>query len=250
MPRVTVLDVGKYRLWSSRYSMSCCILGLKMPLKITIIERENPVAVISISGVKLVPQSQVGPSFIFWALLIRNFEMMIAKKVMTRKKTKNMGAETELKPCCTVMLCPGDNERKEGVVENTVRFFETLSRSFIMDPEYTPNNRQRMAIAPMPSFKDEDDSLALMTSLLLGRAKNVTPKAFTKQASAKPPVKASEPLASIKIHLAYDDKVDIPKNSDWNVSHSLKKPLKGGRADIAIDPTRKNKAVWGIYLIR
>jgi hypothetical protein len=32
----------------------------------------------------------------------------------------------------------------------------------------------------------------------------------------------------------------------WNVSHSETKPLSGGSAEIAAQPTRKTKAVYGM----
>ena len=41
-----------------------------------------------------------------------------------------------------------------------------------------------------------------------------------------------------------------PARSDWKIIHSLAKPLSGGRAAIAVDPTRKHRAVWGIRLMR
>ena len=35
-----------------------------------------------------------------------------------------------------------------------------------------------------------------------------------------------------------------PENKDWKQSHSLKKPLKGGKAEMAIEPIKKKKAVF------
>ena len=66
----------------------------------------------------------------------------------------------------------------------------------------------------MPIIIEREDSLARLISALLGRAKNVDPKALTKQASAKPPVNANEPAAKIKIQVIYDDSDVALKNSD------------------------------------
>jgi hypothetical protein len=43
-----------------------------------------------------------------------------------------------------------------------------------------------------------EDSLAQLAELLLGRARNEIPNAFTKQAAARPPVKASAAIDPIK----------------------------------------------------
>jgi hypothetical protein len=42
----------------------------------------------------------------------------------------------------------------------------------------------------------------------------------------------------------------VPSISDWNVSHSLTNPLKGGRAQMDMEPTRKKRPVTGITFMR
>ena len=74
------------------------------------------------------------------------------------------------------------------------------------------------------------------------------PNALTKQAAASAVVSASSAPADRKQKV--DERLGRAARSRyrnaWNVSHSLAKPLSGGRPEIAIAPTRKNSAVHGI----
>src|SRR3989338_10858592 len=111
----------------------------------------------------------------------------ITKAITKTKDTKNKREETEPKPFSTTMLCP-DTDIKDVVFLKTSRSLTIFSRKIAICPEYSPIKRHNSAIPPIPTCKEKEDSFALEISALLGRAKNVAPKAFTKQANAKPPV--------------------------------------------------------------
>jgi hypothetical protein len=80
-------------------------------------------------------------------------------------------------------------------------------------------------------------------------ARNVMPKALTKQAAASPLVNASTPTASGVPMAASGCGVCAPDRSAWNTIHSDAKPFSGGRAVAAADPTKNIAAVCGIPLM-
>ncbi len=60
---------------------------------------------------------------------------------------------------------------------------------------------------------------------------------------------ARAPIAATNIIFVARSKVFTPWNRAWKVIHSLKKPLNGGRAEMASEPVRKKKAVCGMTLM-
>jgi hypothetical protein len=71
-------------------------------------------------------------------------------------------------------------------------------------------------------------------------------KAFTKQVTASPAVSArAAPQSAKTILTALEDKA-AERRIDCSVSHSLTKPLNGGRAAIESAPTRQKAPVQGI----
>ncbi len=74
------------------------------------------------------------------------------------------------------------------------------------------------------------------------------PNALTKHAIARPPVSARLAIPRVKARFRPAASRRVFWKSAWNVSHSLTKPLSGGSAAIAAEPTRKQAAVHGIRL--
>ena len=72
------------------------------------------------------------------------------------------------------------------------------------------------------------------------------PNAFTKHAAARAPVSARAAPPNGEIIFDITDGDLKPRRSAWYVSHSLTKPLNGGRAHIETEPIRKNNPVYGI----
>ncbi len=75
------------------------------------------------------------------------------------------------------------------------------------------------------------------------------PNAFTKQAMASPLVSARPAIPRAKTRLSSARSILRFCSRAWNVSHSLTKPLSGGSAAMAAEPTRKAAAVHGMRLI-
>src|ERR1700674_528794 len=76
-----------------------------------------------------------------------------------------------------------------------------------------------------------------------GRPRKVTPKALTKQAAANAAESASKaPTAGTRNFNPHDGSCGLSRIA-WKVSHSDTKPLKGGNAEMATQPTRNAKAV-------
>ena len=79
-----------------------------------------------------------------------------------------------------------------------------------------------------------------------GRPRKVMPNALTKHAAASAAESASSaPTAGAKIFSAQDGNSGVSKMA-WKVSHSETKPLNGGSAEMATQPTRNAKAVRGM----
>src|ERR1700694_1544093 len=75
-----------------------------------------------------------------------------------------------------------------------------------------------------------------------GRPRKVTPNALTKQAAASAAESASNaPTAGTKNFNPHDGSCGLRRIA-WKVSHSDTKPLKGGSAEMATQPTRNAKA--------
>ena len=77
-----------------------------------------------------------------------------------------------------------------------------------------------------------------------------TPKARTKQAAASAADSASSaPTAGTRNFRPQDGNCGLSRIA-WKVSHSETKPLSGGNAEIAAQPTRNTKAVCGMRWMR
>jgi hypothetical protein len=82
------------------------------------------------------------------------------------------------------------------------------------------------------------------------RPRKVTPKALTKQAAASAAERAkSAPTAGTANFSPHCGKSGLSRIA-WKVSHSETKPLSGGSAEIATQPTRKQNAVCGMRWIK
>src|SRR5262249_53232876 len=82
------------------------------------------------------------------------------------------------------------------------------------------------------------------------RPRNVTPNALTKQAAASAADSArSAPTAGTRNLRPQEGSCGLSRMA-WKVSHSETKPLRGGSAEIAAQPTRNTKAVCGMRWMR
>ena len=98
----------------------------------------------------------------------------------------------------------------------------------------------------MPSNIDPGDSVAAAASGERGNARNPVPAALTNVAAARPAVSAMTAIASGIATATMTTGEGTPWKSDWSRSHSLMKPLSGGRAMIATAPIMKNTPVAGM----
>ena len=110
--------------------------------------------------------------------------------------------------------------------------------------------RHATASTTMPARMDHEASWAAAASGERGMARNVMPKALTKQAAQSPAVRASMPSDSTISTATRGDGAPMPGRSDWKSSHSETKPLSGGSPEMAAEPTRKSAAVHGMPRIR
>src|SRR5216683_600802 len=79
-----------------------------------------------------------------------------------------------------------------------------------------------------------------------GRPRKVTPKALTKHAAASAADNASTaPTEGTRIFRPHCGSAGL-KRMAWKVSHSETKPLSGGSAEMAAQPTRKAKLAHGM----
>src|SRR6185369_4074205 len=127
-------------------------------------------------------------------------------------------------------VCKADT--RVAVSTAPVMLWPMLWSAWVMGAEATPITRHNVPKPTIPRRIHQDDSCAWRASSLLGRAKNVAPKAFTKQASARPPVSPNAAMASTNTQVPTGPAVAAPWNNDWKVIHSLANPLNGGRAEI------------------
>src|SRR5260370_19290305 len=106
--------------------------------------------------------------------------------------------------------------------------------------------RQRAANTNIAASDQRSVSCAREASGRRGRPRKVTPKALTKQAAASAADSANNaPTAGTRNFNPHDGSCGLCRIA-WKVSHSDTKPLKGGRAEMATQPTRNVKAVSGI----
>lgn len=78
-------------------------------------DRANPVAVISIRGVRRVPQFQVMSVLVFCLLLIRNLTISSITPIVLASKRKISGAETKEKSNPAFISSKEDTETKERI---------------------------------------------------------------------------------------------------------------------------------------
>src|SRR6202171_3057249 len=120
----------------------------------------------------------------------------------------------------------------------------------ITSPGKIPASRQSAARMNMAESEYRSTSSAASAASLRGRPRNVTPNALTKHAAAKAAARASSaPTAGTMIFSAHCGSWGLC-NTAWKISHSETKPLNGGSAEIATQPTRNTKLVSGIRWMR
>ena len=120
----------------------------------------------------------------------------------------------------------------------------------ITSPGSIPASRQNAARMNIAESEYRSTSSAFSAAGLRGRPRKVTPNALTKHAAAKAAAKASSaPTAGTIIFRAHCGSSGLC-NTAWKISHSETKPLNGGSAEIATQPTRKTKLVSGIRWMR
>src|SRR5436305_9223804 len=106
----------------------------------------------------------------------------------------------------------------------------------------TPATRQSAASVNIAARDQRSVSTASRATALRGRPRNVTPNALTKHAAASAAESASSaPIAGTRNLSSHWGRAGL-KRIAWKVSHSETKPLKGGSAEIAAEPTRKRNA--------
>src|ERR1700730_13853126 len=106
--------------------------------------------------------------------------------------------------------------------------------------------RQSAARTNIAVSDQRSGSAACAEADVRGRPRKVTPKALTKQAAASAADNASNaPTAGTRNFNPHAVSCGLSRIA-WNVSHSDTKPLKGGKAEMATQPTRNAKAVSGI----
>ena len=101
----------------------------------------------------------------------------------------------------------------------------------------------------MAVVEKRSTSRAFVAAAVRGRPRNTTPKALTKQAAASAAERASiAPIPGTTIFRPHCGSAGLCRIA-WKISHSEAKPLSGGKAEMATQPTRKNSAVAGMRWI-
>jgi hypothetical protein len=103
---------------------------------------------------------------------------------------------------------------------------------------------QATASASMGPSEKGPRSTAFAAPAVRSCPRKTTPSTLVKQASASPPISASPAAATLATRSAVA--ASPLRNRAWKTSHSLTKPLSGGRPTIAAEPTRNAAAVSGI----
>src|SRR3989339_193568 len=130
-----------------------------------------------------------------------------------------------------------------------VMYSERCDRYLTIGTARSPKRTARRDKNTIENFILKGTSTASSAFLLLERDRNVMPKALTKHAAASPPVNAREAAAIPRKILKKPELLRAPRKSACRVSHSLTNPFNGGRAEIAMEPIRKQAAVYGIFFI-
>ncbi len=123
-------------------------------------------------------------------------------------------------------------------------------KASMMTPGKMPASRHSTLRAPMATSEKRSTSCASFAASLRGRPKKPMPKARTKQAPASAAASASRaPTAGISSFSAHDGSDGLSRIA-WNTSHSEAKPLSGGSAEMAAQPTSTNRPVAGMRFSR
>src|SRR6516164_2096989 len=126
----------------------------------------------------------------------------------------------------------------------------TGAKASMKTPGRMPATRHRAARMYMAASEKRSVSCADFAASVRARPRKLTPKALTKQAAARAADSASSaPTAGTRNFSPHDGSCGLSRIA-WKVSHSDAKPLSGGSAEIATQPTRKTKATCGMRWIR
>src|SRR5690348_8184083 len=122
----------------------------------------------------------------------------------------------------------------------------TGAKASMKTPGSTPAARQTAARKYIAAREVLSVSFAHSATDVRGRPRKLMPKALTKQAAASAAESASSaPTAGTSNFSPQDGNCGL-NNMAWKVSHSETKPLSGGNAEIAAQPTRNRNAVCGM----
>ena len=130
------------------------------------------------------------------------------------------------------------------------RVFTAGASASMKIPGRTPTIRQSAAKTNIAASENRSVSWALVAAAVRARPRKVTPKALTKQAAASAADNASSaPTPGTRNFNPQDGSCGLSRMA-WNISHSETKPLSGGSAEMAAQPTRNATAVCGMRWMR
>src|SRR5471032_339632 len=117
----------------------------------------------------------------------------------------------------------------------------TGASASMKNPGTMPATRQSAARKYIAASELLSVSCAFAAAGVRARPRKVTPKALTKQAAASAADSASSaPTAGTRNFNPHDGSCGLNRIA-WKVSHSDTKPLNGGKAEMATQPTRNAK---------
>src|SRR3989304_2112709 len=123
------------------------------------------------------------------------------------------------------------------------RLLVTGATASIKKPGRMPATRQIAARKNIAASELVSVSRAPAAAGVRARPRKVTPNALTKHAAAKAADSANKaPTAGTRNFRPQDGNCGLSRMA-WKVSHSDTKPLSGGSAEIATQPTRNTNAV-------
>src|SRR3989344_4116344 len=223
------------------------MVGRRRPLNTVIMEREKAVAVISIRGVRGAPQFHVRERVTFLlreTIPTRRYVTTIPK--ITATKTATIESAEKSPTAIAFPGCPSVIPPATPVLSAVAMLWINGVRELAP----TPKRSVRSARKAMGTLIKRSLSCTFSCVSARGRARNVVPNALTKHAAARPPVRAREAALARKIIFEKTGSAAMPAKRLWKVSHSLTKPLNGGRPEMETAPMRKKAAVHGMTLMR
>src|SRR5580765_4416842 len=126
------------------------------------------------------------------------------------------------------------------------RLSDTGAKPSITKPGRTPTSRHSVAKTNIAARENPSTSFAPLAAGLRARPRKLTPNALTKQAAASAADKArSAPTAGAVSFNPHCGSCGLRRIA-WKVIHSETKPLNGGSAEMAAQPTRTTEAVCGM----